>query len=109
MSDTDFRAEWTQLVNTFAACRSGVVQEFVERVLTALEGLALARGQEPPSGPWRLVGRTNDGLYVIGCADGIRSQVYAHAEVEAIAVCDALNQVRGVGVATGEEPPNDER
>lgn len=33
-----FRAEWAQLVNTFAPCRSGVVQEFVERLLAAMSG-----------------------------------------------------------------------
>lgn len=30
-----FRDEWTQLVNTFAAARSSVAQEFVERLLSA--------------------------------------------------------------------------
>lgn len=37
MTTATARTEWTQMVNTFAACRSGVVQEYVERVLSALE------------------------------------------------------------------------
>jgi len=48
MPGPTFRAEWTQLVNTFAACRSGVVQEFVERLLLAVDGVSLPDSGDAP-------------------------------------------------------------